>query len=317
MMTTRHFLPVLLAALAFTQAAPAAGLGDPAPALAINQWIKGKPVDLTKGKGTNLFVVEFWATWCPPCRTTIPYLTELQKKLKDKGVVIIGISDEAVEKVKPFVASMTDQMDYIVAVDDNQKTAAAYMQAFGVGTIPHAFVVDKSGAVAWHGSPMMGLDKALEDMLAGTYDIETPKRMDRIERTFQQYFTTLVTTGQRSPEVDKLGNEVVMDAAKLPNVLNQFAWIILTDQRIKDRDLDLALRASKLSYDVTGGKDVNAIRVRAQALFSTGKIDEAIKTLKEAVAFCSDASCRSQIESELQRYETKAKEQKPAVSQKS
>src|SRR5215211_6174330 len=182
MMIKRCLLPVLLTGLALTQTVGAIELGDQAPPLAINQWIKGKAVDLSKGKGSNFFVVEFWATWCPPCRTTIPHLTELQKKLKDRGVVVIGISEEPAEKVKPFVESMTNQMDYIVAVDDNQKTAAAYMQAFGVGTIPHAFLVDKSGAVVWHGSPMMGLDKVIDEVMTGKYDLETPKKMGKITK---------------------------------------------------------------------------------------------------------------------------------------
>jgi thiol-disulfide isomerase/thioredoxin len=147
--------------------ANAAQLGMPAPALNVAEWVKGKAVNLNEGKGKNIYVVEFWATWCPPCRASIPHLTELQKKFKDQSVTFIGVSDETVSVVKPFVNKMGVKMEYTVAVDKDQKTSAAYMGAFGIGGIPHAFVVDKTGAIVWHGHPMDGLDKAIEAVLAG------------------------------------------------------------------------------------------------------------------------------------------------------
>jgi len=144
-----------------------AELGMSAPALNVAEWVKGQAVNLNEGKGKNIYVVEFWATWCPPCRASIPHLTELQKKFKDKGVIVIGVSDETVAIVKPLVSKMGAKMEYTVAVDKNDKTSAAYMGTFGVGGIPHAFVVDKAGAIVWHGHPMDGLDKAIEAVLAG------------------------------------------------------------------------------------------------------------------------------------------------------
>jgi thiol-disulfide isomerase/thioredoxin len=166
----KNIFTCLFMALAALQVS-AAELGMPAPALNVTEWVKGKAVDLNEGKGKNIYVVEFWATWCPPCRASIPHLTELQKKFKDKGVIVIGVSDETVAEVKPFVTKMGTKMEYTVAVDKNDKTSAAYMGAFGVGGIPHAFVVDKTGAIVWHGHPMGGLDKAIEAVLEG----KTPK----------------------------------------------------------------------------------------------------------------------------------------------
>jgi thiol-disulfide isomerase/thioredoxin len=139
--------------------------GDAAAPLKIAQWIKGGPLDPTDGK--NVYVVEFWATWCPPCRVSIPHLTELQKVFKDKGVVFIGISDEPPGTVKPFVTKMGANMDYVVACDDDHQTFTAYMQAYQHNGIPTAFVVDKNGKVVWDGHPMAGLDKAIEAVLAG------------------------------------------------------------------------------------------------------------------------------------------------------
>src|SRR6188474_2613487 len=72
----------------------AAKIGDPAAALSVGEWIKGQPVDLAAVKGEKIVVVEFWATWCGPCRTSIPHLTELQQKFADRDVIFVGISDE-------------------------------------------------------------------------------------------------------------------------------------------------------------------------------------------------------------------------------
>jgi len=145
--------------------AMAGSIGDKAAPLVISEWIKGEPVNVTDGK--NVYVVEFWATWCPPCRASIPHLTELQKRFKSRGVVIVGVSNETAEKVKPFVKSMGDKMDYRVALDRNRQTSAAYMTAFNQNGIPHAFIVDRDGRIAWHGHPMAGLDKAIEKILEG------------------------------------------------------------------------------------------------------------------------------------------------------
>ena len=59
-------------------------VGDPAPALQLDKWLKGEPVkELEKGK---IYVIECWATWCGPCIASMPHVTKMQAKFKDKGV---------------------------------------------------------------------------------------------------------------------------------------------------------------------------------------------------------------------------------------
>lgn len=139
----------------------AENLGGAAPALNVSEFIKGDVADVTDG---GIYVVEFWATWCPPCRASIPHLTELQKKFKDKGVTFIGISQEDSAEVKPFVESMGDAMQYTVAVDNNGATTESYLAPFDIQGIPHAFIV-KAGKLVWHGHPMDSLEETLDSII--------------------------------------------------------------------------------------------------------------------------------------------------------
>jgi thiol-disulfide isomerase/thioredoxin len=128
-------------------------------------WVKGDPVTITPGK---VYVVEFWATWCPPCLKSIPHLTALQKKHKDR-VVFVGISSEQPSVVESFVKTQGDNMDYTVAIDSSGDVGKGYMRAFGQGGIPTAFIVDAKGKIVWLGHPLGDLDAVLDQVLAGTY----------------------------------------------------------------------------------------------------------------------------------------------------
>lgn len=207
MKVVRNLLAVLLAAGGTALASRAADLGDPAAPLNIAEWVKGNPVNPAEGKGKTFYVVEFWATWCGPCRTSIPHLTEMQKKYKDKDVVFIGVSDEKPAVVKPFVEKMGDKMDYTVALDKDGKTSEGYMAAYNQNGIPHAFVVDKQGRVAWQGHPMGGLDEALGQLIAGKFDLETAKKRGRAQAKLDEFYQ-LAASGKDDARADQLAKEL-------------------------------------------------------------------------------------------------------------
>ncbi len=148
-------------------------LGMKAPALSGLEFAKGDAVEMKEGQ---VYVVEFWATWCGPCVRGIPHLTKLQNEYKDKGVTIVSVSREPMEKIKPFVEKQGDKMDYTVARDAKGDVNKGYQKAFGIGYIPSAYIVDKSGNIAWQGHPSK-IDQVLADVVAGTYKIvEAPKK---------------------------------------------------------------------------------------------------------------------------------------------
>jgi len=93
-------------------------------------------------------------TRCPPCRNSIPHLSQLQKKYKDKDVVFVGITDENENTARDFVMKMGNQMDYTVVVDSTRTVNKQYMEKYSIQGIPHAFIIGKERKVVWNGHPM-------------------------------------------------------------------------------------------------------------------------------------------------------------------
>lgn len=243
-------------------AVQAAELGDPAAPLDIADWVKGDAVDLANVQGTKVLVVEFWATWCGPCLTSIPHLTELQHKFADRGVVVIGVSAEDPSTVRPFVDKMGGKMGYTVAVDNNRQTSKGYMTAYGQNGIPHAFVIDLEGRVAWHGHPMAGLDQAL-DRIAPAVAVKKPGDRKRAEaaRKLQQYIER-ATRGEQSESLDQLERELA--------ALDEELGGIHPGQPLNLTELRRTVRFQALMRDyqravAAGGSEAELTRIEEQA----------------------------------------------------
>lgn len=124
--------------------------------------LDGKTVKLSDFKG-KVVVLNFWATWCPPCRREIPDLIALQKKYgKDLVVVGVSLDENGLAAVKSFVAK--NGINYPVVMGD-QKIASAYG---GITAIPTTFVIDRAGKIAGHiegGTDLAGFESAIKAAL--------------------------------------------------------------------------------------------------------------------------------------------------------
>ena len=114
----------------------------PAPEFALKD-ADGKTVHLSDYKG-KVVVLDFFATWCGPCKIEIPWFMEMERKNKDKGFAVLGVSmdDEGWEVVKPFLADLG--VNYRVVIGNDQ-TAGMYG---GVDALPTTFLIDKEGRIA-------------------------------------------------------------------------------------------------------------------------------------------------------------------------
>ena len=146
---------MLLTTLLLAQTGLCAGepaVGEAPPAIKIDEWLSAKPDSAGKP-----ILLEFWATWCPPCRKSIPHLNEIYEKYKDKNLVIIGVSDEDPAAVKTFQKGTP--MNYPNGISKD------LVQQYGVTGIPHAFLIGKDGKLLWRGHPMQLTDAILEGAL--------------------------------------------------------------------------------------------------------------------------------------------------------
>lgn len=280
--------------------------GDAAPALEIHKWLQGEPFTMAEREG-NITVVEFWATWCPPCKASIPHLSELAEKYREQGVRFVGISQESAEKISNFMEDTP--FSYSVAADLEGQTTAAYMT--GVSGIPHAFVVDAEGRIAWSGHPMGDLDGVLEGLLEGDFNREQFNRVQALREAMQQAaqqrdveqavdharellkvdpnaadaFGLVMYAMQRNADADEYFDWVddMLSREGLSNhMYNNIAWILVTTDRMDFRDPGRALEA--VNEAIEAEARYNFLDTKARVFYSIGLLDEAANWQEKALA---------------------------------
>ncbi len=322
-------------------------VGDAAPPLKIAEWLKGSAVDITKGSPDQIYVVEFWATWCPPCRASIPHLTDLQAHFKDKKVSIVGVTAEDPEVVKTFMRTWDKKMQYSVAIDEEAKTSGAYLEAAGISGIPHSFIV-KGGKLVWHGHPMemddeivkltgdktwaefkskaeaAGKKRAELVQKAGTA-IKAEKWDDAVgvidemikadpkdyDALAQKYYLLLIK--KKDAAGAAAVGETLLNDVDDADLLDAIAYSTLMDDEFAPvRDRKFALALSERAVKLNGSKDSGMLCTLARAKFENGSNEEAIKIAEDALKICKDPQVQQDLEDSLKTYRAA----KPAATPK-
>lgn len=161
--------------------APTFKIGDQAPIPNPIEWLRGQPV--VKFEPGHVYIVEFWATWCPPCIRAIPHLSELQAK-HSGSLTVIGVNAESLlgneanlDTVRRFVKRHGKEMNYTIAIDDpiKQSMSEKWVTSTGSLGVPTAGIVDREGRLVWIGYPDVpkgySFDQALLDALADKTDL--------------------------------------------------------------------------------------------------------------------------------------------------
>ncbi len=300
-------------------------VGMPAPALDIEEWVQGAKVELSTDASKKLHLVEFWATWCPPCKASVPKLSEIQDKYKD-NLTIIGVTDpdnrgNTPDAIRKFVKSQGKALTYTIAIDKKGKTYERYMEAAGESGIPHCFLVGKDGKIIWTGSPLDDeLGQVIDAAVKGTYDAnsakleaEVNKRFEALAPAFRLGKWDIVVTGLK--DVLKLdpANELALDALSRvyveeqkdvktfrtwfeshvdqnrssAKVMSRLALTISGRDTLMTETPDLALQAARGGYEAASPKEMEATVIYARVLYQIGAMDRAISVQTEAVALAN------------------------------
>jgi peroxiredoxin len=141
------FLGILFVVFACGRQAPLseasgrASIGAPAPDFTLKS-VDGKDVRLSDYRG-KVVLLNFWATWCPPCRSEMPSIESLSKKMKGHDFVILAVSIDGFETSQLNNIVSPNRYTFTILHDPEQKVADVYL----ISGIPTTYIIDKSGVI--------------------------------------------------------------------------------------------------------------------------------------------------------------------------
>jgi thiol-disulfide isomerase/thioredoxin len=317
-------------------------IGSNAPVPQIEKFVRGtEPTWFESGK---VYVIEFWATWCGPCKQSMPHISDMADKYKGK-VIFVGVSDEKVDTVTKFLDTdeWKQKARYNLATDPDRSTHKQYMEAAAQNGIPTAFIV-KDNKVQWIGHPMT-MDEPLKQVVDGTwnpgkyqidFEAETAMARKQMERRsavakarkagdwdailkmidedvaaaperskaslLVSKFQILLTDANKPADGYKLGREIAAANKDNAMVLNQMAWFVVDNAKVKDRDLKFAIETAQQAVDASKGEDGSVIDSLARAYWESGNKAKAIEWQKKAIEKAK-GDMTDELKETLKKYE--------------
>jgi len=311
-------------------------VGDPAPTLNVETWVKGE----FNPSADAPYVIEFWATWCGPCKRSIPHLTQLQEEYGDEGLQIVGIStDEDANLVKKFVAQQGMKMDYTIGVDNRRRTQRSWMDKAGLKGIPAAFIVNKNGIIQFIGNPLEEeFEETLAKVMTGRYDLKKEETAqpaidgakqfrslnswadaekhykDAInvdpyifaELNLELFEMLLLEQGDTAGAYKLVADIALSRGSEDPELLTWFAKMIATDERIRGtkKRMDVAMHLATTAQ-VFAKKKTDPLYLSTIALvhYANGDFDEAIEWQRKAY-FSAKEKDKAEYKFTLDSYRT-------------
>jgi len=304
----------LTAALAITLASAAAPIlnaqpdlriGDAAPDLDIEHWVQTPAgvAEIDPGDG-NVYVLDFWATWCAPCIAGFPAISELQERHQSDDVVVVAVSDEPRDTVVSFMdkndGAQRERMRFTVATDPDQSTRKELLEAASRYSLPQTIIIGRTGEIEWGGHPKLDdVDAALDAYLAGTLD------RDAWRATFEERLAS--ETSLADLVKAKRWRDAASKAAGNPEDLTKIAFAITLEKDEAARDMAYAEELATQANDATGGTFPFTLHTLAAIRADQERWDEAVALQKKAVELePADGSWAGFYKGTLERYEKAA-----------
>ena len=295
-------------------------IGSKAPPLKVSRWYQGTEVEVFEpGK---FYLIEFWATWCAPCRAGMPELSKLQETHQDK-LQIVGVTKEDLGTVGKFMRSVhaldakwEDVIKYTIAIDYKEETWDAYMTSAGLSSIPNSFLVGQDGTIQWIGNPA-GVEEVLEQVLEGSWqgrlEIDKfarqenwPSTMQAIDKQLEKFPENLYALGSRLEVLKKLDriDELRAERKKMSNEhwdkAEHLKRIVLDIIRVNEdgEDLELARKSALRAYELTDRKNPYMSSALAEVYFFGGEIQKAIEQERKTLEFLNAPEFRNEFSPE-------------------
>jgi hypothetical protein len=177
---------------------------------------------------------------------------------------------------------MGTNMNYTVALDsEDNKSRLGYTVAYQQQGIPVCFIVGRDAKVLWFGNPLTGLDQALEEILAGKYDLAGAIKRDEHRALGTEYFQLV---SARDPKARDVGRKIIANAGKDAHTICDFAYSIVSTMGYPTRDFELAGEALDKAEKLTNDKNHWLLGVRSLLQFESGKQEEGLALAKRALA---------------------------------